>query len=205
MCTSQISEALTESAGQLVLKFSAPEASWSSTFYKSGCWPHLLEILLAVCVLSRTCDISAPFFHKPLWPRRKRMFHACLFKRTMKSSGEKLRCITILRGVLWKAVSVYIVSSVCPLYAVLWGCSSYLILKPPGPLLVGPWEVHAAAVAFEALLVIVVIFIEARTLWKIRDIQSTFGFHTLDFDRNSIFEKMSCFRVYYLVVILLAQ
>ena len=41
---------------------------------------------------------------------------------------------------------------------------SHLVLEPPCPLLVGPGEVHSAAVALEALLVVVVILVQARRL-----------------------------------------
>ena len=44
----------------------------------------------------------------------------------------------------------------------------YLILEPASPLLVGPGEVHSAAVALEALLVVVVVLVQALCLCKIR-------------------------------------
>ncbi len=42
---------------------------------------------------------------------------------------------------------------------------AHLVLEPPCPLLVGAGEVHAAAVALEALLVVVVVLVHARSLW----------------------------------------
>ena len=43
-----------------------------------------------------------------------------------------------------------------------------LILESASSLLVGSREVHAAAVALEALLVVVVVLVQALALWKRR-------------------------------------